>query len=272
MSKWFLRFANGLISFAVILALAVSMLYAGFALWDNHQVYAAAEDVLSELNPGNAATAEWYEENGSEYAEIFEKLQAVNPDIGGWITVPNTGIDYPVVQGSNNIEYVSTDPYGNFAIVGSIFLDFRNDKDYHDTYCLLYGHNMSEHRMFSDVNLYKDETFFNEHQTGTLFLPNSTHELQTLSIVLTNASDSWAFNPEPWNMIESEDIPNRVRQNAVHVNEKGMEMLQAKIDAGKRPRILALSTCSAEFTDARTILLTLMDPELETEPEPAEER
>ena len=272
MTKWFLRFANGLITFAVVLALATAMLYAGYALWDNRQVYAAAENVLYDLNPRMAETEDWYEENGSAYAEVFEKLQAVNPDIGAWITVPNTGIDYPVVQGSNNIEYISTDPYGSFAIVGSIFLDFRNDKEYHDTYCLLYGHNMSENRMFSDINLYKDETFFNENQTGTLYLPTSTHQIQTLSIVLTNASDSWAFNPTPWNMIESEDIPNRVRQNAVYVSEAGMEMLQAKIDAGKRPRILALSTCSNEFTDARTILLTLMDPETETEPEPAEER
>ena len=186
--------------------------------------------------------------------------------------MPNTGIDYPVVGCSNNIEYISRDAYGNFAMVGSIFLDFRNDKEYYDTYCLLYGHAMSEHRMFSDVNLYKDETFFNDHQTGILYLPASTHPLQSLAIILTNASDSWAFNPTPWNMIEMDEIPNHVRQNAVYVSEKGMEMLQAKIDAGKRPRILALSTCSSEFTDARTILLTLMDPELETEPEPAEER
>ena len=268
MSKWFLRFANGLISLAVILALTVSVLYAGFALWDNHQVYAAAENVLSELNPKNAPTEEWYVEEESPYAETFRELQAVNPDIGGWIEMSNTKIDYPTVQGRTNLDYISKDPYGKFAMVGSIFLDYRNDKDYRDTYCLLYGHDMSERRMFSDVKLYKNETFFNENQTGTLFLPTGTHPLQSLAVIVTTASDSWIFNPEPWNMIETEEIPDHVRQNAVHVSEAGMEMLQAKIDAGKRPRILALSTCSNEFTDARTILLTLMDPEAE----PAEER
>ena len=63
--------------------------------------------------------------------------------------------------------------------------------------------------MFSDINLYKNETFFNENQTGTLYLPTSTHPLQTLAIILINASDSWVFNPAPWDMIDMEDEKDR---------------------------------------------------------------
>ena len=174
--------------------------------------------------------------------------------------MPGTNIDYPVVRGENNIEYVSTDIYGNFAIVGSIFLDFRNQDDYSDIYNLLYGHNMSEHRMFSDVNLYKDEEFFNENQKGYFYLPTGAHWLQSISIIVTNAGDSWLLNPNSWQDKPTEKILELVQKDALFISEDGMEALLAKIEAEEELHFVALSTCSNEFTDARTILLTLLDP------------
>ena len=261
MSRTILRLLNALLSVLVSVSLLAAGLYAGFALWDNHQIYAAAEDVMSELSPKILLIDDWGTNENSENMPLFQRLKEINPDIGGWVTVPNTGMDYPVVQGQNNIEYVSKDAYGNFAIIGSIFLDSRNGADYKDTYSLLYGHNMSEHRMFSDVNLFKEEQFFNENKTGTLFLPTSTHEFESLSIVVTSAADSWMMNPTLWNNMSNEDMLAHIRENALFVSDEGMEKLQAKFDANKKVRILALSTCSNEFTDARTILLTLLDPD-----------
>ena len=58
-----------------------------------------------------------------------------------------------------------------------------------------------------------------------------------------------------------EQLLAAVRRNALHVNEDGITALQTKMENGEQPRILAMSTCSDEFTDARTILLTLLDPD-----------
>lgn len=307
MSKWFLIAANKLISFGVSLFLLTAILYAGYALWDNQQIYASADNQLSDIasstsmaeaardagsemqgkasaasgsgtdetsghgtedqgrenNAGTdttVTTAGETEEEETELSKLFKKLKAVNDDIGAWITMPGTAIDYAVVRGNSNIDYISKDVYGNFSIAGSVFLDFRNREDYSDTYNLLYGHNMSEHRMFSDVNLYKEENFFNENQKGYIYFPTGAHWLQSISIILTNSSDSWAFNPSVWTDLEGEEMVERVQQNALFVSETGMEALEKKIESGERPQLVALSTCSSEFTDARTILLTLMDP------------
>jgi len=276
MSRWFLRILNGLLTCCVAVVLLASALYAGFALWDNGQIYASAESVQSEMQEIRDRTQAETEPAGQETAEagdpaekeadltqlkeLFDQLQSINPDIGAWLTMSGTSIDYAVVQGLNNIEYVSKDVYGNFAIVGSIFLDSRNSPIYTDRYNLLYGHNMSEHRMFGDVNLYKEEQYFNDNRTGTLYLPDGVHPLLSLSIVVTNASDIYLFNPASWYYLTNEEITELVRKNALFLNDEGMEAMQAKFEAGEEVQILALSTCSTEFTDARTILLTLMDP------------
>ena len=311
MSKWFLRFANRLISLSLGVCLAVSVLYAGYALWDNRQIYASAENQLGEFSPDfdpeaaasqdqpaedkapapdaegadPAAAAETKETQQqapkSELDQLFERLKAINEDIGAWIKMPGTAIDYPVVQGRNNISYLSTDIYGHFAIVGSIYLDSRNQKDYSDLYSLLYGHNMSEHRMFSDVNLYKDEDFFNENQKGYIYFHTGAHVLQAVAVIVTPASNSWLFNPLSWRSADDEKILELTRKDAVLLSKTGIKALKKKLaqraeDETVEIHLVALSTCSNEYTDARTILLTLMDPpeltqeELEAEDEDTE--
>ena len=292
-----LRFLNGVVSAAVATVLLLTALYAGYALWDNHQIYHAAEavfDEMKEIKAKMAAQAKAEEKARADalkameeaarlaeeeaaaqaaaearaaleatftsYGAPFEELQAINPDVNGWVTMPGTAIDYPLVQGKYNYSYINTDVYGNFALSGSIFLDSRNDNYYTDPYNLLYGHNMSKHRMFGDVNLYKDEAFFTEHTTGELYLSDRLHQLVTLSCIVTSASDTLIFNPETWQTMDVSEYADSVRANALYVNEEGVSALQRMIDSGKQPRILALSTCSSEFTDARTILLTLIDP------------
>ena len=225
----------------------------------------------TEENPESSATAELattdapdvvVTEEPKEEKELspFEQLRAINPEITAWITMMGTAIDYPVMQGSSNFSYLNKDVYGEFALAGSIFLDSRNDSAYQDNYSLLYGHDMSKHRMFSDLNLYKDEEFFKENHLGILLTPDGGHLLQTVSCIVTSAGNSSLFNPENWKHFSTKQMLEAVQEDALFINKNGMDVLQTRIDQEEPFRILALSTCSGEFTDARTILLTLMDP------------
>ncbi len=255
-----LNFANALVSLCTGLCIAVSLLYAGFALWDNGQIYAQAEGPTQEMRSlMSSRTPEEQNAQSEEAQSPLAEMQKINPDVTGWITVPNTGIDYPVVQGEHNLTYINTDVYGNFALAGSIYLDSRNHRDYSDNYSLLYGHNMSRHRMFSDVNLFKQADFFAQNTEAVLYTENENFLLQSISCILTPASDSQIMNPENWNTLSLDQYVEKVCNNAVNVNEAGLEALKALIAAGQQPRILALSTCSEEYTDARTILLMLMN-------------
>ena len=243
-----LRGLNTLFSLIVLLCFFVVAAYAGYALWDNSQVYAAAENVRDEMLQLKPP-----EDPEGEEGPTFEELKAINPDVYAWVTLDNTNIDHPVLQGQDNLTYVNRDVYGNFALAGSIFLDSRNDSSFSDPYSLLYGHHMENSGMFGDLALYKEEDFFQENSTGYLITPEGVYDLEIFASLVVSASDQYIFDPEVWHTEEAAALAH-VKENALYLRENIFQ------DLDENSRILALSTCSGEFSDARTVVLAKMIP------------
>ncbi len=192
----------------------------------------------------------------------FEELLRINPDVCAWITMDHTGIDDPVLQGETNLTYINTDVYGKFALAGSIFLDARCDRTFSASYSLIYGHHMEKNLMFGDLDLYREPEFFGENRTGTLLLPEGAEELETIGCLVTEASDEMIFEPE---LCEGHiaELMEYVRENALVYDEVAVRAVgqlaeQAEEHSMRSPRIVALSTCAAEYTDVRTVLLTVV--------------
>ena len=101
LSKFFLDAADTILNYIVILFLCIAGVYAGYALWDNSQVYAQADDVQADMLK--------LKPDIEEGRPSFEELLAINSDVVGWITVENTNIDYPILQGETNLTYINTD-------------------------------------------------------------------------------------------------------------------------------------------------------------------
>lgn len=248
-----LRAANSLFNLVVILLLLAAGSYSAFALWDNQRIYAAAGDVQADMMKLKPEVITTEEDSGADFSELL----AVNPDVCGWITLNNTNVDYPVLQGETNFTYINTDVYGNFALAGSIFLDTRCSKEFTDPYSLIYGHHMADSKMFGDLDLYKDETFFQENTTGSLVLPGKAYQLEIIACLLVPASEDHIFEPTTWQDSNISRLLEFVENNALNLHDEIMRELKAAEDPFK---ILALSTCSYEYTDARTIVLTWMKP------------
>lgn len=250
--RLFLRFCNSIVNLIVILALAVSGSYAAYALWDNNQVLAAAENVQADmirLKPQVVVS----DTDETDNSDAFAELLALNSDVVGWVVMDNTKIDYPVLQGEDNLTYINKDVYGNFALAGSIYLDSRNDRTFGDQYSLLYGHHMASSNMFGDLDLYKDEAFFRKNRTGMLILPEKTYKLEVISCMLVSASDSFIFEPE-FTRDDINALLDYIEAKSMYLNDDVFQQVHGM----DNPKILALSTCSSEFTDARTIVLTVM--------------
>ncbi len=235
-------------SLLFICSLCVAGSYAIYALWDNHQVYAAAENVQDDM-----LRLKPQEDEG----DSFEELLAVNPDVVAWISLDNTSIDYPVLRGNSNLEYINTDVYGNFALAGSIFLDSRCDKTFQDFYSLLYGHHMANGSMFGDLDLYKEEVFFDKNRTGKLLLPDGSYDLEIIACLTAASSDDSIFEIGQI-QVDIESFIAYAEKNALHVRKEILDDIYNQGD--KRYQILALSTCSSEYTDARTVVVTIMKP------------
>lgn len=131
---------------------------------------ATSEPVVTE-----EPTAEPVEEQ-SEYLSIdglevpqrtidFAGLQAnENAHIYAWIYIPNTNVDYPILQHPDDPNYyLEHDTKGNKVTAGSIFTQYYNSKDFNDNNTVIYGHNMKNGTMFKTLHYFEDNTFFDEN-------------------------------------------------------------------------------------------------------------
>lgn len=248
-SKMLLKAADFIVRGVAILFLVAAGLYSGYALWDNAQVYAAVDDIQSELLKLKPDAAE---DGGAS----FEELRKLNPDVCAWLTLDHTNIDYPVLQGKDNLSYINTDVYGDFALAGSIFLDAGCDNTFREQYSLLYGHHMANNKMFGDLDLYEDEAFFDKNTTGELILPDRAYKLEIFACLRVPASDDVIFTPQRWKT-DNGGLTDYVKGNAMHVHTDTMEQIGT---SEAFSQILAMSTCSSEYTEARTVLLAVMKP------------
>lgn len=264
MARRILNFLEGLLNLVTVLIIVVVGAYSGYALWDNEQIYATAGNVQADMLIYKNAS-----ENDEESPHVmFDELKEINPDVSAWLTIDNTMIDYPVLYGETNSEYLSHNVYGEYALAGSIFIDYRVSPDLTDPYILLHGHNMSGRRMFGDLILFKDEQFFNDNRTGVLILEDRAYKLRTYSCMIVTAVDKYIFMPEDFKDDIEELLLYSLNESLYRDEEQINRLIdenRAARDGGRQPQVIALATCSNEYTDARTVLLCEMIPVEETE-------
>lgn len=137
---------------------------------------AMTEDEINEMLSGMKATetAETATEEQSEVIPVkFEELQAVNPDIYAWITVPGTVIDYPILQhASDNTYYLMHNIDGSYGYPGCIYTENLNSKDFTDNNTVIYGHNMKNGSMFAQLHKFEDPDFFDANREVLIYLPD----------------------------------------------------------------------------------------------------
>ena len=246
MGRFIYRVLDGLLSLLIISVLLICGAYAAYALWDNNRIYEEASGVQADMLRVKPAA-------DLPEGPSFEELRAINRDVCAWLSLSNTKIDHPVLQGQDNMTYINRNVFGEFSLAGSIYLDARCAPDFGEPYALLYGHHMENGGMFGDLDLYKDKAFFEENDAGQLLLPGLTYKLEIFACLVVAASDDFIFEPERWKE-QTGELLDYVRQHALHQRNHVIDNLQA----AKEPVIIALTTCSGEFTNARTVVLAGM--------------
>lgn len=170
----------------IVLALILVVIaYAAYSIWDTNQIYTSSDSTVYET----------YKPTAEKDSPTFAELQQINPDVCAWISIYGTGIDYPVVQGENNDEYLNKTVTGDFALGGSIFLDSTNNNGFSEFNTVVYGHHMEKSEMFGDLDKFDDKTYFDEHQHGSLYYGNALHGLTVFAMVDGDAYDFTLYNP-----------------------------------------------------------------------------
>ena len=178
-----------------------------------------------------------------------EILQEISEDAIAWLTVDGTSIDYPVMQGSNNDEYLNKDPFGKFSLSGSIFLDSRNSADFSDPYSMLYGHHMEHGAMFGALDYFIEQSYFDQHRTGTLTtVSGQDYNLRFFAACKAYATEKTVFDPPD---TTNEQLLQFIEKNAAIYEPQGVNA---------DSRILALSTCQSAENVERMIVFGIMIP------------
>ncbi|XME03875.1 class B sortase [Lachnospiraceae bacterium C1.1] len=204
-----------------------------YCIWDSNQVYMDAD----------ASNYTAYKPSDDSLLS-FEELRKINPDVFGWIEIYGTEIDYPLLQGKDNLEYVNTDVLKNYSLSGAVFLDSAKPKDFSDFKSVIYGHHMEQHKMFGDIDLFAAESFFDEHKYGNIYYDEKEHGLEIFSYIECDAYDSMVYGEyEDGN---EQEFIGQIKSRSKYYRD---------IDLTKDDHIVVLSTCDYSYTDGRMVLL-----------------
>ncbi|MCL2491828.1 MAG: class B sortase [Coriobacteriia bacterium] len=249
-SRRIVRAANSAVNAAVLVIIVALLCFSGFALWDANQVHATA-----------AA------ENYAIYKPIpeeksFDELIAINSDVCAWIEVYGTHIDYPIVQGEDNMRYLNRNAEGKSSLSGAIFLDYRNARDFSDFNSILYGHHMDKEVMFGEIGNFSEKSYFDDRRYGMLFYEGKEHGLEFFALIHADAYDGSIFNPGIDDTNEASDYLALIDEIAVQSRDIGVSA---------DDRIVLLYTCSMSTTNGRDALVGRISDEVFDDPFASEE-
>lgn len=166
------------------------------------------------------------------------------PGMVAWLTVDGTKIDYPVMHGQDNMEFLNKNPFGDYSLAGSIFLDYRNKGDFSDPYNLIYGHHMEEGVMFGSLDDFIRQDFLASHSTGRLVVGDDTYDILFYAAFHAQATDISVFSPAEQ---DGSEVIAYAKENA-----KALMPERELVDGDT---VVALSTCRYPESIERTVVI-----------------
>lgn len=237
------KICDGLLDKAVLFFIACLLAFGAYSMYDIYSTMHAAEtpDAVVRYKP---KVVEAVEEQPNELT--FQELQAINPDTVAWITINGTDIDFPIVLGEDNTEYLNKAVTGEPSISGAIFLDYRNKADFSDQYNIVYGHNMANAKMFGCIPPMAEKSGFAKADEGWLFLPETTYRIRVMACINTNSGN-----------MEIYDIQNNKKRNVQEIVDYFREYSDQYRDLSNEngSRYIALSTCTQTVANGRCLLI-----------------
>lgn len=178
---------------ALIIIVSCILLFCVYKLYTIWQGYNSNQKTQSQVqnlfygqNVGETQTVFGEESQKPEIEEnivnALDPVIAANEDTVGWIKVEDTVIDYVVVQGEDNDEYLHKGFYGEYNSAGTIFLDYRNEIGGERQNLIVYGHRMKDDSMFGELGEYLDYGFYQQHPAFTFITEDGEYACEVFAV------------------------------------------------------------------------------------------
>lgn len=154
----------------------------GSVWWGYHQNQQTQEKVQDLFYGNREISGSDKVGQAQEYMFDLTPLIMENPDTVGWIKIPDTVIDYVVVQAEDNDKYLHQSFYGEYNSAGTIFMDAGNQMGQPLQNLILYGHRMRDDSMFGELGKFLDGEFFAKHPTFTFITKDGVYDCEIFSV------------------------------------------------------------------------------------------
>lgn len=170
------------------LLLAAALIIGGYLIWQ----YVDAQNRYNDIRTTSGlevSSPELVDSNLQLEDLVFDwdALRALNADTVAWIIVPGTNINYPVVQGTDNSYYLYHLFDSTSSGSGTVFVDSEGSATLDGLNNIIYGHNMFDGSMFSDVLMYTSQEYFDNHRVVYLCTPQRNYELSAIAAINVSA-------------------------------------------------------------------------------------
>lgn len=238
-----IRVLDRLVDAFVLCVCALLVCIGLYSVYDNLYIYETAQDrsvlvykpdLKKTLADIRAEAEEEARLTGEEVKDVVLDKQVA------WLNVEDTTIDFPVMQGEDNYEFLNKSVKGEFSLGGAIFLDSRNDSLFRDEYSLIYGHHMEYGVMFGSLDNFRDQGYFSAHRHGTIVTEDAVYDYTLFAAIDGEGDDRVLFQPHR-NTVS--DVIERLRKDSV-----------VFIEPEEECRIVAMSTCSADSYMSRLLV------------------
>lgn len=174
-------------------------------------------------------------------APLFEQ----NPDCIGWIYIEGTSVDYPVMHTPDEPQrYLRKNFEGEYAMSGVPFLE--GTRELSDDNIVIYGHNMLNGTMFSDITLYTSREYFDEHPVIEFETAEGVKLYDIFAVVMLKDIDIWYYFDSALNAEHFDEMISDIKSRSLY--ETGIYPEYGK-------QLLTLSTCYGENDEDRIIII-----------------
>ena len=181
------------------------------------------------------------EDTKEELTEQVRQLSNELDDSVGWLYVPDTNIDYPIMQSGDNDYYTRRAADGSYLYAGSLFMDYRCSSDFSDFNSVIYGHNMGNGTMFADIPHYENEEYFMNHSFGWLTTENDVRLIDFFAVARTTDTSGLYLADRTFEKWDSQ--------------LRNCASIYKEIEVTESDHLVMLSTCTGAEGSSRTILL-----------------
>lgn len=242
----------------VILILLGVFLFSGVKLGDYYLDWREQEDTVAELREEldkSVDKKDPYARDKKKNLIRYKKLHKENPDMIGWLTIPDTPIDYPVMQSSKDDPeyYLHRDFHKKQATAGTLFLDADCNLKKPSDNLIIYGHHMRNGSMFGRLEKYEDADFYKKHRVFTFDTLKEHRRYRVLSVFRGQAYAKG--DTEHFHYYDFIDAKNEKDFDAFIREVTERSQYKTGVTAQYGDQLLTLSTCAYHREQGRFVVV-----------------